>query len=156
MVVTNESVPEHVGMRPGDRHAGLPRELPKAAGGRAPVHPGTAAVEQDGAAHPARNGAVDGPAERGRQRDQDDLAALAAHAKDPVTVLLAQVADVGAGGLEDPQAQQPEHGDQRKVIPVRGLARGGQQGLELQVGEPERRRLRRHRRAADMLGRGML
>ena len=31
-------------------------------------------------------------------------------------MLLAQVADVGAGGLEDPQAQQPEHGDQRKVI----------------------------------------
>jgi hypothetical protein len=67
-----------------------------------PVHPGTAAVEQDRAAHAARDGPVDGPADRRGQRDQDDLAALAAHAKDTVTVLLAQVAYVGAGGLEDP------------------------------------------------------
>jgi hypothetical protein len=32
-----------------------------------------------------------------------------------VTVLLAQVGDVGAGGLEDPQAGQPGHGHQREV-----------------------------------------
>src|SRR5271165_4336285 len=79
----------------------------------------------------------------GRQRHQDDLAALAAHAKDTVTVFFTQVANAGAGGFEDPQAQQPEHGYQREVIPVRGLARGGQQGLELQMGESEYRRLGR-------------
>jgi hypothetical protein len=109
-----------------------------------PVHPGTAAVEQDRAAHAARDGPVDGPADRRGQRDQDDLAALAAHAKDTVTVLLAQVAYVGAGGLEDPQAQQPEHGYQREVMPIPGLTRSGQHGLELQVSESERGRLRRH------------
>jgi hypothetical protein len=114
-------------------------ELPQAAGGGVPVHPGTAAVdEEDRAAHPARDCAVDGPADRWGQRDEDDLAALAAHAKDAVAVFLAQVADVSTGRFVDPQAQQPEHGHQREVILVRGLARGGQQGLELQVGEPKR------------------
>jgi len=32
-----------------------------------------------------------------------------------VAVLLAEIADVGAGGFEDPQAEQAEHGDQREV-----------------------------------------
>ncbi len=100
-----------MGMRPGNRHAGFLRELPQAAGGSSmPVHPGTTAVKQDRAAHSARDRVVDGPANRRGQWGQDDLAALAAHAQDAVTVLLAQIADVGAGGFKDPQAQQPEHG----------------------------------------------
>ena len=53
------------------------------------------------------HGAVDRPADRRRQRDQDDLAAFAADAQYPVTVLLAEVADVRAGGFENPQTQQP-------------------------------------------------
>ena len=52
-------------------------------------------------------------------------------------MLLAEVADVRAGGLEDPQAQQPEHGHQGEAVLVGGLAGGGEQGLELQVREPE-------------------
>ena len=56
-----------------------------------------------------------------------------------MAVLFAEVGDIRAGGLEDPQAQQPQHGDQGEVVPVGGLAGGGQQGLELQVGEAERR-----------------
>jgi hypothetical protein len=32
-----------------------------------------------------------------------------------VTVFLAEIGDVGAGGLEDPQAEQAEHGYQREV-----------------------------------------
>jgi hypothetical protein len=32
-----------------------------------------------------------------------------------VAVLFAEVGDVRAGGFEDPQAQQAEHGDQREV-----------------------------------------
>ena len=62
---------------------------------------------------------VDGPADRWWQRDQDDLGAFAAHAQHPVAVLFAQVGDVGAGGFEDPQAQQPEHGHEREVARVR-------------------------------------
>ena len=72
--------------------------------------------------------------------------------QDPVPVFLAQVADVRAGGLEDPQAQQPEHGHKGEVVPVGGLAGCGEQGLELQVREPEGRRLSRHGRTADVLG----
>jgi hypothetical protein len=54
-------------------------------------------------------------------------------------MLVTEVADIRAGGLENPQAQQPKHGDQGEIIPVSGLAGGGEQGLELQVGEPEGR-----------------
>lgn len=71
-------------------------------------------------------------------------------------MFLAQVCDVGAGGFEDPQAQQPKHGYQGKVVIVRRLARGGQQRLELQVSEPERGRFSRDIRPPDMLGRGVL
>jgi hypothetical protein len=67
-------------------------------------------------------------------------------------VFLAEVADVRAGGFEDPQAQQPEHGHQREVVPVGGLAGGGEQRLELQVRESEGRRLGRHGRTAHILG----
>jgi hypothetical protein len=89
------------------------------AGGRVPIHPGAAAVEQDRAARPRAGCPVDGAADGWRQRDQDDLGALAAHAQDPVAVLFAEVGDVPSGGLEDPQAQQAEHGHQREVARVR-------------------------------------
>jgi hypothetical protein len=59
------------------------------------------------------------PPYRWRQRDQGNLAAFAAHPQHPVTVLFAQVGDVGAGGFEDPQAEQAEHGHQREITRVR-------------------------------------
>jgi len=39
-----------------------------------------------------------------------------------VAGFLAEVADIRAGGFEDPQAQQPEHGHQREVVPVGGMS----------------------------------
>ena len=48
-------------------------------------------------------GAVDGAAGRWGQRDQDDLAAFARDAQDPVAVFFAEVADVRTGGLEQSQ-----------------------------------------------------
>jgi hypothetical protein len=68
-----------------------------------------------------------------------------------VPVFLAKVADVRAGGLEDPQAQQAQHGHQREVVPVGGLAGGGEQRFELHVRETEGRRFGRHGRPADVL-----
>jgi hypothetical protein len=56
-----------------------------------------------------------------------------------VAVLLAEVGDVRAGGFEDPQAQQAEHGHQREVAWAIRLPRRGEQGLELQVGESQGR-----------------
>jgi hypothetical protein len=56
-----------------------------------------------------------------------------------VAVFLAKIADIRAGGFEDPQAQQAEHRHQREVVPVSRLAGGGEQSLELQVREPQGR-----------------
>jgi hypothetical protein len=60
------------------------------------------------------------------------------HTQYPMTMLLAEIGDVRAGGLEDPQAEQAEHCHQREVARVRRFPGGGEQGLELQVGEPQR------------------
>ena len=135
----DKRVAEHVRMSPGDLDAGGFGESPQTAGGRVPVHPPAAAVEQDRSARAVRDRTVDGPADRWRQRDQDDLGAFAAYAQHPVAVLFAEVGDVRAGGLEDPQADQPEHGHQREVARLRRFPGGGEQRFELQVGEAERR-----------------
>jgi len=67
------------------------------------VHARSAVVEQDRAGRPGADGAVDSPPDRRRQRDQDHLAAFAADAQHPVAVLFAEITDICAGGLEDPQ-----------------------------------------------------
>jgi hypothetical protein len=103
------------------------------------VHPVTAVVEQNRAAETASDRLVDGAADGWWQRDQDDLGAFSADAQHPVAVFFAKVADVRAGGFEDPQAKQAEHGDKSEVAGMGGLAGCGEQGLELQVGEPEGR-----------------
>jgi hypothetical protein len=38
------------------------------------------------------------------------------------------------GGLEDPQAQEAEHRDEREVASVGRGPRGAEQGLELEMG----------------------
>ena len=73
------------------------------------------------------------------KRDEDHLGALAADSEYAVAVFLAQVADVRAGGFEDPQAQQSEHGDEGEVTGAGGFAAGGEHGFELQVGESQGR-----------------
>jgi hypothetical protein len=105
-------------MSPADPDSRCLGQAPEPPGGCMPVHPGAVAVEQDRPGVPAADGAVDRPADRGRQRNQHDLAAFAADPQDPVAVLLAEIADVRAGGLEDPQTQQPQHGHQGEVVPV--------------------------------------
>jgi len=64
----------------------------EAACGGVPVHPGAVAVEQERTAYSGTGCLVDGPAGCGRQWDQDDLGALAAHAQDPVAVFFAEAA----------------------------------------------------------------
>jgi hypothetical protein len=73
-----------------------------------------------------------------------------------VTARFTHGADVGAGCLEDSQAQQSEHRYEREVVDVRGVAAGGEHRLELEVTEPESRRLRRNMRPAHILRRGAL
>ncbi len=140
-------------MRPGHLDPSGLGEVVQAAGGRVPVHPGAAAVEQDRPARARADRPVDGPADRGRQRHQDNLGALAAHPQDPVAVLLAEIGNIGAGGLEDSQAQQAEHCHEREVVRVRRFPGGGEQRLELQVGEPQGGRFGGDRGTAHVLGR---
>jgi hypothetical protein len=152
----DKRVTEHVRVRPSDLDASCLGEVAQAAGGRVPVHPGAAAVEQDRPARAGSGSPVDGPGDSRRQRDKDDLGALAAYAQDPVAMLFAEIGDVRADGLEDPQAEQAEHGYQCEVARVIRRPGRSEQGLELQVREAQRGRLGRYRRAADMLGRRVL
>jgi hypothetical protein len=135
----DECTAQHMRVRPGDPYTGCLREPPQAPGGGVAVHPGAAAVEQDRTARAGACRLVDGAPHGRRQQDQDHLGAFAAHAQHLVAVLLAEVGDARAGVLEDPQAKQPEHGHQREVTGIGGLAGGGEQGLELQVRKPEGR-----------------
>ena len=59
------------------------------------------------------DGQVDRPGGARRQRDSDHLAALAGDRHCPVPALQAQLLDVRAGGLGDPQPVQREQRDQR-------------------------------------------
>ncbi len=115
----NEGVPEQMRVRPGDPDPGSFGEPPQSAGGGVAVHPGAAAVQEDWPAGAGADSPVDGAADRWWQRDEDDLGAFAAHAQHPVAVLLAKIGDVCPAGFEDPQAQEPEHRDQREVAGVR-------------------------------------
>src|SRR3954470_18823514 len=55
----------------------------------------------------------------------------------PVAVFFAEVVDVGSGGLEDPQPEQPEHGDQGGVVTVGRGPGAGEEGFELEVGQSQ-------------------
>jgi hypothetical protein len=124
-------------MCPGDLDASDLGEVAQAAGGCMPVHPNAPGVQQDRPAGPGAHGSVDGAAGGWRERDQHYLGALTAHPQHPVAAFLAEVGDVRAGGFGDPQAEQPEHGHRREVIRVGRLPGGGEQGLELQMRNPQ-------------------
>nr|WP_238993206.1 hypothetical protein [Nocardioides caldifontis] len=68
--------------------------------GAVTVHAGAAASEQDRAGGPVVDGTLNRAADR-RERHKHNLVALAADPQHAVTMLLAKVLDVAAGGLED-------------------------------------------------------
>jgi hypothetical protein len=68
------------------------------------VHPRAARGQQDRSRGPVVDCPVDGTAQRWGKRDEDDFAALAVHAENPVAVLFGEVVDVAASGLEDAKA----------------------------------------------------
>ena len=82
----DEGVAEHRGVRPGDSDSGCLGEPAEPPGGGVPVHARAAVAGQDRPVSAAVDGAVDGPADRRGQRDQDDLAAFPADPQDPVSV----------------------------------------------------------------------
>ena len=74
----DERMPEHMWMSPVDPDSRCLGEPPEPSGGGMPVHPRAVAVEQYRPRGAVTHGAVDGPADRWGQRDQDDLVAFAA------------------------------------------------------------------------------
>ena len=130
---------EHVRVDRRHPHPGRGGKGPESAGGGVPVHPDTATVEQDRPAGPVADGGVKGATDRGRQRDEDGLVALADDPQNAVAVFLAEVGDVRSGRFEDPQAVQPEQAHEREVVPDRRLPGCGEQRFELEVGQPEGR-----------------
>ena len=117
-----------------------------------PVHPDASTVEQDRAGGAVVDKSLQCSLGSRRQWHEHDLAAFPADLQDTMTVLLTQVFHVGAAGVEDPQAQQPEQDDEGEVVDVGTGAGGVQHGLELQVGQTQGGGLRRHVRTAHVLG----
>ena len=71
------------------------------------VHPGAAQVEQDRARGPLLNGAVDGAADRRRQRHQHDPGSLAHDAQHAMAIFLTEVGDLGGGGFKMRRPSRP-------------------------------------------------
>ncbi len=123
----------------GQPDAGIDGEVVKPPGGGVSVHAGAATVEQQCPGCSVASGSIDGAADRWRQRNEDDLADLAADPENAVAMLFSEVVNVGADGLEDPQPEQAEQAHQREVERAARLPGGGQHRLELQVRQSERR-----------------
>jgi hypothetical protein len=140
----------------GQSDAGIGGEVAKPPGGGVPVHASAAPIEQQCPGCSVTSGSIDGAADRWRQRNEDDLATLAADPENAVTMLFSEVVNVGADGLEDPRPEQAEQAHQREIQGAARLPGGGQHCLELQVGQSERRRLRRDSRSSDVVSWGVL
>ena len=103
----DEGVAQHVRVHPRHPDPGGLGQMREPASACVPVHPGAQGVAQDRTAVATGDRVVDGSGDRWRQGDEDDLAAFSAYAQDAVAVFLAEVADVGAAGFEDPQPRSP-------------------------------------------------
>jgi hypothetical protein len=101
----DERVPQ--GVRPdGFRDpgaAGYPADDPP---GAVPVQPPATGSEEDGSLAALADRQVNRPRCARRERNGDDLAALAGDHQGPVAALDAEVRDAGAGGFGDPQPVQ--------------------------------------------------
>jgi len=123
-------------MRSGDPDASRLCEPAQAPGGRMAVHPGAAGVEEDRPAGGRADCRVDGAADGWRQWDQDDLGAFAAHPQYPVAMLFTQVEMPAPVASKIRRPRSPAW-PRARVAVAAGLAGGGEQSLELQVGESE-------------------
>jgi hypothetical protein len=98
----DEGVAQHVRVHPRHPNSGRLSQVLESTGGRVPVYSGAEGVAQDRTGRAVIDCPVDGSGHRGRQWDEDDLAAFAADPQDAVAVFLAEVGDACAARLEDP------------------------------------------------------
>jgi hypothetical protein len=134
---------------------------PGAAGGLADDPPGAVPVQPSsvrGQEHwpfcALADGQVDCPGGARRQRDGDHLAALTGDRHRPVPAFQAQLLDVRAGGLGDPQPVQREQRDQR-MLARRAKPGSDEQGAEVIAVQGDGVRLVIDSRTADVGCRGM-
>jgi hypothetical protein len=99
--------------------AGDPADDPRRA---MPIQPTAIGGQKDRSFGALANSQVNRPRGPWRQRDGDDLGALAGNDQSPVPALDAQALDVGAGGFGDPQ---PIEGQQRDQGMLGGHAEPG-------------------------------
>ena len=121
--------------------------------GAVPVQPPPVRSQEHRPVSSFPDGQVDRPGGARRQRDGDHLAALAGDRQRPVPALQAQVLDVGAGSLGDPQPVQREQRDQR-MLDRRPEPGGDQQRAELVAVQRDGMGLVIQPRTADVRGRG--
>ena len=110
----DERVPEGVRSY-GLGDPGAARDLADDPPGAVPVQPPPVCGEEERPVLAFAGGQVDRPGGARGERDGDDLAALAGDGQGPVAALQAQVLDISAGGLRDPQPVQREQRDQRML-----------------------------------------
>jgi hypothetical protein len=134
---------------------GAARDLADDPAGAVPVQPPPFRCQEHRPACALGDGQVDRPGGPRRQRDGDDLAALAGDRQRPVPAFQAQVLDVGAGWFGDPQPVQREQGDER-MLGGRAEPGGDQQGAELVAVQCDGVRLVVDSRPPDVRGRGVL
>jgi hypothetical protein len=144
-------VPQRAG-RDGLADPGAARNLADDPPGAVPVQPPPVLGQEHRAFGAFADGQVDRPRSARRQRDGDDLAALAGHGQRPVAALEAQVLDVGAGSFRYPQPVQREQRDQR-MHRWRPETSGDEERAELVAVQRSRARLVVDPRPADVGGR---
>ena len=121
-------------------------------GGAVPVQPSAIRSQEQRPVAALADGQVDRPRRARRQRDGDDLAALAGDGQRPVATLDAERLDVGASGLRNPQPVRGEQGDE-SVLGSRAEPGGNQDCAELVAVQPGGMRLIVQAGPADMGGR---
>ena len=123
--------------------------------GAVPIQPTAIGGQEDRSLAALADRQVDRPGGPRRERDGDDLAALAGDHQGAVPALDAQRLDAGAGGFGDAQPVERQQGDQRVL---RGVAKAGgdQQRAELVAVQPGGVRLIVQPWPADMSGWGVI
>ncbi len=147
----DECMPERVG-RDGLADACTARDLADDPPSAVPVQPSPVRSQEHRPFGSLADGKVDRAGGARRQRDGDDLSALAGDRQCPVAALEAQVLDVSAGSLGYPQAVEREQGDQR-MLGRRAEPGGNQQSAELVTVQRDGVGLVVHPRPPDVRGR---
>jgi hypothetical protein len=127
---------------------GRPADDPPSA---VPVEPPPIGRQEDGALATLADRQVDCPGGAGRERDGDDLPALAGDHQGAMTALDAEPLDIGVRSLGDAQPVEGEQGDQR-VLRRRAEPRGDQQRAEFVAVQPGGMRLLVQAGPADVRG----